>query len=175
MLEEGFEAEVWVWDYYLYIDQLQVAKNMLEDINVTITINSVDYATISMIFVFRNYEEMLYGSMSGVGTYFKGINWSGTGMWNQGYINDPYLNDVRDQMLAAYPDEAAVDQIHAEMIPYLLEQCYVIQLCGQDSYRFWWPWVKNYSGEGSIGYYKGYNSFLQYIWIDEELKEDMGY
>jgi len=173
--EEGFEAEVWVWDYYLYIDQLQVAKNMLEDINVTITINSVDYATISMIFVFRNYEEMLYGSMSGVGTYFKGINWSGTGMWNQGYINDPYLNDVRDQMLAAYPDEAAVDQIHAEMIPYLLEQCYVIQLCGQDSYRFWWPWVKNYSGEGSIGYYKGYNSFLQYIWIDEELKEDMGY
>jgi peptide/nickel transport system substrate-binding protein len=174
--EAGFEAEVWVWDYYLYIDQLQVAKNMLEDINVTITINSVDYPTISMMFVFRNYDEMMYGSMSGVGTYFKGINWSGTGMWNQGYIDDPYLNDVRDQMLALWvTDEAAVDAIHAEMIPYLLEQCYVVQLCGPDSYRFWWPWVKNYSGEGSIGYYKGYGSFLQYIWIDEDLKESMGY
>jgi peptide/nickel transport system substrate-binding protein len=173
--EEGFQAEIWVWDYYLYTDQLQVAKNMLEDINVEITIKGVDYATISSIFVGRSYEQMLYGSMSGVGTYFKGINWSGTGMWNQGYIDDPYLNDVRDQMLAAYPDEAEVDQIHAEMIPYLLEQCYVIQLCGPDSYRFWWPWVRNYSGEGSIGYYKGFGSFLQYVWIDEDLKESMGY
>jgi peptide/nickel transport system substrate-binding protein len=172
---EGFQAEIVVWDMYIYVDPLQVVQDMWADIGVDLTINTVDYATISLIMVFRNYEDMCYFGMAGIGTYYKGTEWYGTSMWNGSYIDDEILNDYHDQMMAAYPDEDAVDLIHAEMIPYLLEQCYVIQQAAPDIYRFWWPWVKNYSGEGSIGYYKGYGSFAPYIWIDQDLKESMGY
>jgi len=76
--------------------------------------------------------------------------------------------------MAAYPDEARVDQIHRELMPYLLEQAYVIQLPAPYGYRFWWPWVKNYSGEASVGFYNVGN-YSKYAWIDQELKKSMGY
>jgi peptide/nickel transport system substrate-binding protein len=173
---EGFQVQVDCYNYYLYIDQMQVVVNMLADIGIEVELKPVDYSTYTMTWVLGTYPEMMYAGMSGVATYFKGINWSGTSMFNASNIDDPVLNDYRDQMLAAYPDEAAVDQIHTEMIPYLLEQCYGIQTVSFNTYRLWHPWVKNYSGEGSLGYYKSYvEGWAQYGWIDQDLKESMGY
>jgi peptide/nickel transport system substrate-binding protein len=161
------------------VDQLEVVKDMWADIGVDLTIKLVDYAEISTRMYGRSYDDMMYWGMAGAGTYFKGTNWYGTSMWNGSYINDPVLNSYRDQMYAAFPDEDEVDSIHQELLPYLQEQCYVIQTVGSDTYRFWWPWVKNYSGEGSLGYYKfinqGYGGLTQYIWIDQDLKESMGF
>ncbi len=37
---------------------------------------------------------------------------------------------------------------------------------------FWWPWLKNYSGEVIIGCFQGAN-WNKYIWIDESLKETL--
>jgi len=180
---EGFEAEIVVWDNYLYVDPLQVVKDMWAEIGVDLTINAVDYSTFTGILFNRSYNDMLYGACSGIGTYLKGLMWSTVGvsgearMYNASYINDPVLNDYREQMLAAYPDEEECDSIHREMLPYLLEQCYAIQTAGDDYYRLWWPWVKNYSGEGSVGYHKALNPSNNYgcVWIDEELKEEMGH
>ena len=40
--------------------------------------------------------------------------------------------------------------------------------------HFWWPWIKNYYGEvtltdGEI------SSMMGYVWIDQDLKDSMGY
>ena len=40
-------------------------------------------------------------------------------------------------------------------------------------YNCWWPWLKNYSGELTIGYYN--QNWPQYVWLDLDLKEEMGY
>ena len=40
-------------------------------------------------------------------------------------------------------------------------------------YNFWWPWLKNYHGETTVGYYNAI--WPQYIWLDRDLKEAMGY
>jgi peptide/nickel transport system substrate-binding protein len=61
------------------------------------------------------------------------------------------------------------------MLPYLLEQCYVLQTAAHYTYRFWWPWLKNYSGEGTVGYYPSDGGWTQYVWIDQELKAEMGF
>jgi peptide/nickel transport system substrate-binding protein len=174
---DGFKAEICVYNYQFDLDSIQAVASMLADIGVKLTLDAVDYATWTSRWALGTYNEMLYCSYAGVATYFKGTNWSGTSMWNASRIDDPVLNDYRNQMLAAYPDEDAIDQIHAEMIPYLLEQCYAIQTAGANAYRFWWPWVKNYSGEGSVGYYKALNPSNNYacVWIDQELKEEMGH
>jgi len=59
-------------------------------------------------------------------------------------------------------------------MPYLLGKAYVISPPTGYYYRFWWPWVRNYNGEQSVGYYNGGNQY-QYVWIDEAMKEYMGY
>jgi len=38
-------------------------------------------------------------------------------------------------------------------------------------YRLWWPWVMNYHGEGSIGYYN--IGYVKYLWLDQALKKQI--
>jgi peptide/nickel transport system substrate-binding protein len=174
---DGFKVEIiYSTAVYIWEDLMQLVQGMWEDIGLDVTLKPVDSATHTTTQYLRNYDDMFFGAYSGVGTYFKGINWQGTGMFNASYVDDPVLNDYRDQMLAAFPvDEDEAFSIHTEMLPYLLEQCYVIQVASHYTWRFWWPWLKNYSGEGAVGYYGGASSYTPYIWIDQDLKEDMGY
>jgi len=171
---DGFQTEiVYSTAIYIHEDVIAMVQDMWAEIGVDLTLTPVDSTTHTVTHYLRNFDDMLYATFSGVGTYFKGINWQGTSMFNASYVDDPTLNDYRDQMLALYPDEDAADQIHAEMMPYLLEQCYVMQTAAHYTYVFWWPWLKNYSGEGAIGYYGGASSWTPYVWIDQELKEEM--
>jgi peptide/nickel transport system substrate-binding protein len=173
---DGFKAEIMVYSLQTDVDSITAVAAMLDDIGIELELDVVDYTSWTVALGLHSYNEMFYGPYSGVATYFKGINWSGPGIWNLSIIDDPVLNDYRDQLLATYPDQDEVDVIHAEMMPYLLEQCYAIQTVAPHLYRLWWDWVKNYSGEGSIGYYKNINpDRWAFIWIDEDLKEDMGY
>ena len=43
------------------------------------------------------------------------------------------------------------------------------------SSRFWWPWIKNYSGEMDLGYpdETGWGEIPKYLWIDRDLKEQI--
>ena len=43
---------------------------------------------------------------------------------------------------------------------------------GYYTYRFWWPWVKDYNGTGAPGFLN-IVSYLNYIWLDQDLKEEM--
>jgi peptide/nickel transport system substrate-binding protein len=40
---------------------------------------------------------------------------------------------------------------------------------------YWWPWVENYYGEFTITDDGGFGPLITYMWIDEDMKEDMGY
>jgi peptide/nickel transport system substrate-binding protein len=173
---DGFKAEILVYNYQFDLDSIQAVIAMLDDINIELTIKAVDYTGWTTAWALGTYKELGYFAWAGVATYFKGINWQGSGMFNASNVNDPVLNNYRDQMLAAYPNEAAVDAIHAEMMPYLLEQCYGVQTAGAQFYVLWWDWVKNYNGEGGVGYYKTINpDRWAFFWIDEDLKASMGY
>ncbi len=169
----GFEAEVTYSNaVYITVDLITMIQGMWAEIGVDLTLKPVSASEAISIHYMRNFDDMFVGTFAGVGTYFKGINWQGTSMYNASYVDDPVLNDYRDQMLAAYPDEDEVDQIHAKMLPYLLEQCYVLQHAAHYTYVFWQPWLKNYSGEGVVGYYSG-GTWTPYVWIDQDLKEEM--
>jgi len=171
---DGFKAEIAYYNLYIYDDVMQMVESMWAEIGVDLTLKPLSYNEALVAQYLRNYDDMFFSTYAGVGTYFKGINWSGTSMYNTSYVNDPVLNDYREQMLAAYAhSEAEADSVHLEMLPYLLEQCYVLQTAAHYTYVFWWPWLKNYSGEGVIGYYTG--PWSPWVWIDEDLKEEMGF
>jgi peptide/nickel transport system substrate-binding protein len=41
--------------------------------------------------------------------------------------------------------------------------------------HFWWPWIKNYYGEANVGDWGNPMPILAHVWIDQNLKAEMGY
>jgi peptide/nickel transport system substrate-binding protein len=60
------------------------------------------------------------------------------------------------------------------MVKYAVDQAYAIPVPYTYKYVFWWPWLKNFTGEYTVGYYNDPN-YVPFIWIDEALKKSMGY
>ena len=94
---------------------------------------------------------------------------------NASLINEAYVDDT-----AKAVKELAITDFYGSMelcrplCIYLIEQAYCIPTPRVPTYSMWWPWLKNYSGENSLGYW-GTNQWSQFVWIDQDLKESMGY
>jgi peptide/nickel transport system substrate-binding protein len=71
-------------------------------------------------------------------------------------------------------DQKAAMLKYRELMKFVLDQAYVVPGPAYPLTTFWWPWVKNYSGESSVGYYM-YDSWATFVWIDQPLKKSMGY
>ena len=55
---------------------------------------------------------------------------------------------------------------------YVLDQVWAIPKVSAYVYDMWWPWLKNYSGEFHVGYH---THFFNWVWLDQELKKEMGF
>ena len=71
-------------------------------------------------------------------------------------------------------DEDMIDSVYRDLVPYVLEKAWVIPCPNPYMFSMWWPWMKNYNGELSIGYFNMHN-YLKYVWFDQNLKKEMGY
>ena len=71
-------------------------------------------------------------------------------------------------------DQIAAMKIFKELMKHVLDQAYVVSRPIYPQPTFWWPWLKNYSGEQSIGYIMG-NTWAKWVWIDQALKKSMGH
>jgi len=67
-------------------------------------------------------------------------------------------------------DMPKVYQEYMKIRPYVMEQAYEIPRPTPYSYSLWWPWLKNYYGQGVF-----HGGFLRYAWVDSALKKSMGY
>jgi peptide/nickel transport system substrate-binding protein len=61
-----------------------------------------------------------------------------------------------------------------EMLKYVYDQAWFFSFpSAGPSYTFWWPWLKNFYGDTSIGWFN--SNFTQFAWIDQDMKKAMGY
>ena len=174
-LPTGFKASVICGPYAIQIDVMSMFKSDLAKVNIDLTIDSKDVSTWTARFSARNYgaNELMYVGVSGVGTYQKMINMRGASIYNTSYINDATVEAAYTEMQKYVGiDEAKCMQINRDLMPYLLEQCYVIPLPSAYLYTLWWPWVKNYNGEYCVGYYN-YWLTQKYTSRDVSLKKQM--
>jgi peptide/nickel transport system substrate-binding protein len=94
---------------------------------------------------------------------------------NISLIKEPSVNEVANRAKeVAIEDIYEAMKITREAEIYLLDKAYVIPSPRYPLYCLWWPWVKNYSGEQTVGYFNG-DFWVQYVWVDQNLKESMGY
>jgi peptide/nickel transport system substrate-binding protein len=171
----GFNANVICGPYTIQIDQMSMFKADLAAVNINLTIDSKDVATWTARFSARNYgaNDLMYVGVSGIGTYQKMINFRGPSIYNPSYINDSTVEAAYQEMQKYVGiDEAKCMQINHDLMPYLLEQCYVIPIPSAYLYTMWWPWVKNYNGEYCVGYYN-YWVTQKYTWRDVALRKQM--
>ena len=100
---------------------------------------------------------------------------TGTSYINHSLIKDP----VADQVAQATRIQAITDfhgamKATRELTKHLLDQAYVIQGMYYPTYSMWWPWLGNYSGEQTVGYFSG-PFWTQYVWVNQALKKSMGH
>jgi peptide/nickel transport system substrate-binding protein len=90
-------------------------------------------------------------------------------------INDPVIDAASEKMQSQYlTDPKAAMATFKDSMKYVLDQAYVISRPMYPLTNFWWPWVKNYTGEYSVGYIM-YDSWAQWVWIDQNLKTSLGH
>ena len=159
------------------VDYLSIIKGMWAKVGVDLTLVPLENAAHNTRWNARNYDDMLYGLMASAGTYRRGTNFAGAGGgWNLSYITDPKAAEARDKMLALFNagDDAGCDAVMREFTKYLLEQAWVIPTPVQKYVTFWQPWIKGYHGESSPGIINEGQQNM-YIWIDQDLKTQLGH
>jgi peptide/nickel transport system substrate-binding protein len=170
----GFETELVIisaWaDYY------SILKEYWEKIGVNVDLKVVlDFGQLIGTNASLGFEGMIAQFISPCSTYPEQAQYTGDSWLNPSRVKDPYVDEMADKARAAgITDLTAAMTITKELTKYLLDQAYAIQAPHYPLYNLWWPWIKNYSGEVSVGYMT-FDSWVQYVWVDQDLKASMGY
>ncbi len=176
---DGFKATMTIQNTTASTQSAETIKAMWDMVGIDIDINVLEGGAFIGPWAQHKSETLMLSGFPG-GTaalfvryslgYFRGPN-----IFNMSFVNDPPGTDpiveAAFELQAAnvninYP---AADKAYKDLIPYLLEQAFLIPMPAPHGFRVWQPWVKNYYGEGATKFW------LQYLWIDEDLKKSLGY
>jgi peptide/nickel transport system substrate-binding protein len=160
-------------------DLAAVLKDMWSKVGVDITLEPKDAALYNAAFATRNYDELFFGTQPGgtgqLYTRYGNSYFRGTNNFNLSYVNfpegtDPTITRLIDEVQkVVMVDFDKSEALTKELNLYTLSQAFLIPLPAPYQYILWQPWIKNYYGEGST------HHWLQYMWIDQDLKKSLGY
>jgi len=167
----GFHVQIDTWNNPDYIDFLSLVQGYWAAIGVTVTIQPLEFGAYLGESLSRQYPDMLYSFYVQPGPYAQLFAFRGFSTFNRSWVDDATVNAAYEE-IQKYDlvDQAKVDELHRNLMPYVLEQCWYILRPANYLYTFWQPWVKNYHGETALGYNA---SWPQYVWIDLAVKEQM--
>ncbi|OGO37072.1 MAG: hypothetical protein A2147_05680, partial [Chloroflexi bacterium RBG_16_57_8] len=172
----GFKASILVANSAERVDELSVFKQMWSQVGIDVSIDVREPAVFTGIAFARSHQDMIYRSMFqtfSIQLFLSGLR--GTSTFNSSYVNDPAGNDpyieqrYQDLQTYIFTDTPKAYKAYQELKPYVLEQAFYIPRPTPFTYTIWWPWLKNSYGQGL-----GQGEWLQYYWIDQDLKRAMG-
>jgi peptide/nickel transport system substrate-binding protein len=165
----GFKTTVDTWNNPDFIDYLSALKAMWAKVGVDLTIKTLEFGAYMGETMSRQYPEMLYGFFVQPGPYAQLFDFRGTSTFNRSWVSDPKVDATYNEILKYdLTNQAKVDQLHHDIMPYVLSQAWYIPRPTPYNYVFWQPWLKNYHGEVDLGYN---TDWAKYIWIDQTLKK----
>ena len=170
----GFKTEVVVnAATQEYVDQMLMLKEYwMKNLNVDVFVDIKENAVASSMYQKKSFKEMLIWGRWG-GEPYSMFMVRKDNMYDWALINDPKMDDYYLKLSALYFKEAERDVLMKEVNQYIISQVYYyVPPTGWYTY-FWWPWVKNYDGDISLGVGNYY--WQKYIWLDQGLKKSMGY
>ncbi|MBI2849855.1 MAG: ABC transporter substrate-binding protein [Chloroflexi bacterium] len=159
-------------------DYFAIIKDMWSKAGIELTLDIKESGTLRSTYNTGNYD--IVGSAGGRGpisVFYHMVTMVGTGPagGNGAQITDPVINKASDEMQRLYlTDPKGAMRIYKDLMKYVLDQAYVVSRPIYPQTTFWWPWLKAYSGEQSVGYFM-YETWATWVWIDQDLKKSMGY
>ena len=174
----GFKADILVSSAGTNADEVAIYKDMWAKVGVELNILVREPTIYSTISNARTWEHMIYGAQV---AHVTGV-WSfsslrGTQPYSPSRTDDAKIrtDPVIEASWAIVDKNLLVDMPkvydeYKKLSPYVLEQAFEIPRPTPYSYSLWWPWLKNYYGQGTF-----HGGFLRYAWIDQELKKAIGF
>jgi peptide/nickel transport system substrate-binding protein len=157
------------------IDYYSVLKDQWSKVGIDLKLDVKESGQIIPIAFSASYKHLFALFYAPPSTWPEQANYSNINNWvNAAKVNDPYVEEmVAKSQAQAVTDFRGAMKITKELMKYVLDQAYCIPTPRYPQEVFWWPWLKNYSGEISVGYFPG-DSWVRYIWVDQALKKSMG-
>jgi len=172
---DGFNAKMVVSNDAVSVDYASILKDQWAKVGVKVTLDQKEQGVYFNMCVSREYDEMLLGGASPWGNCYNAYAYAlKRPLGNMSHVDDPEANAAMDKMMVlniTNIDEA--DRTHKEIMKYVYSQVWAIPAVISPTSSFWWPWVKNFHGEKSIGFDRAYQ-YTNFIWIDSQLKASMG-
>jgi len=170
----GFKMDVWVDSRPYYTDQIALLKEQWAKIGVIVEIKAVDYNTQASLQIDKTYTDSLLDS-TGTTPPLAMLERNGkTGhQWNWALWSDEYY-DAELAKATTELDIAERNRLCKELAVYITNECPYIPIMAEPAAHYWWPWLKNYYGEIQIVDASPL-PILAYIWIDQDVKAEMGY
>ncbi|UCH42171.1 MAG: hypothetical protein JSW16_04925, partial [Dehalococcoidales bacterium] len=169
----GFKAKVICYD--AYVDMLSIFKDYWIKIGVDLELDVKEYSVWQSMETSKTYDDMIVRGLSGSSTSHKLYTYRGceTGpVENLGFVCDPLMDDTYEEMLDNYFKPEVRRGLFRDLVPYILDKVWMIQMPAAHLFNFWWPWVKGYHGEICVGYYD-IGNWPIYVWVDQDLKAEM--
>jgi len=156
-----------------HLDLLPLLASYFEAVGVKMEIQPMEYTAFLSV---MQSNQNAAGYMSGSGqTHPIGVlrkDFTSVGGYNPSAYKNPAY-DARVAELIRTRDESVRKTMVAELTADILKEAPYVWLPSPYIYTAWWPWVKNYSGELSVGATRPGPIFAR-IWIDQDLKKKMG-
>lgn len=157
------------------VDLISVIIEYWKAINVDVEIKVVEASQERSIMNALEWDQMMFTIRSAHRPEAFSMVKSGQSA-NHSQVNDPVTEKAFDDSAATVlTDKAANIKLVKETVQYIVEQAFWFDPPLAYRYIGWWPWVKQYTGEITIGgRARGYD-IGKYLWIDVPLKRSMGY
>jgi peptide/nickel transport system substrate-binding protein len=156
------------------LDYFSIVKDYWSRIGVDLSFDVKETAVMTTVVTSRAYDMTNGAAATPASTFFSDTLFVPGAPFNASQLNDPYINDLYAKMTkVAVTDLTAAMKIYRQMALYAIEQAYGVASPALPATIFWWPWVRNYSGETSLGFSNA--SWHQFIWYDRAQKKSMGH
>jgi len=154
----------------------EIIKDQWAKVNVDVEIQPKEMGVFLNIWVPGNFDDLIMtgpGMAGGNGALFARYSFGyfrGPNAFNTSHVDNPIGTDAtieaafHAQEKVINVDFAACDKLMKDLVPYELEQAFLIPTTAPYTYKLWQPWLKNYYGEGAAKYW------IQYAWVDQDLK-----
>ncbi len=161
------------------VDYFSVLSDMWSKVGIELNIDVLESGVHTSIYQGKTWYgmyEMCWSSMAGLSTALQLTNTWGAGWANATDVQDPYIGQMYDELQETLVNEGQTEAMvkHRELMKYVLDKTWAIPYPKAPGYQMWWPWLKNYHGEFSLGNWNEGN-WATYVWIDPALKKSMGY
>ena len=158
------------------VDHYSIIKDMWSKVGVNMELDVKETGAWRAIMRTKDHNALAYHAQGPVSMWYTGISIMGDGPANASMIDDPLINETMSKIRVALvvEGESAGMAMYKEMLKYILDQAFTIPATSGFSSRFWWPWIGGYSGEYSVGF-AFHDSWTPWVWLDQDLKESMGY